>query len=386
MTKKTSALHSEYIIDGIKMPLTPFSLIKECYSSENKSTLNETDYTPIVDETIEYILQQGDYSSIDIKSVLKKSIAKIKECNSTEISINHSHSATKRILAMHIIDSIWKEGIFNLDSLSLNINWLWNPYKIGNRAAFYFSVEACSQYLFDLGVTISNFSYEETEGNCNISITTSINNVEKYSNIYDEEEIEWDNNIYLKDKLHCPNRAINIKDSLFIYIPFDTCTPKLGDSILEEISNNSSEKAPNITDTAYFIDSFEVVRELVEDEIILAGRTVGKGGLICALRLFTEGLGVDLDSSELLSSRTNCDITRELFSEIPGVIFQIKDSDIDYLDSQLILQEIAYFQIGSINENHTEIAIIEKRKSIITNILESLLNEQTIEEEEHDLL
>ena len=37
---------------------------------------------------------------------------------------------------------------------------------------------------------------------------------------------------------------------------------------------------------------------------------------------------------------------RILFSEVPGVIFQINDSDYDYLDAELLLQDVMYFPLG----------------------------------------
>ena len=387
MIKKTSVLHSEYIIDGVKMDFTPYFLLNDCLSFEKKEIKRtENNYAPIIDESIDYIIKTGDFSDITVKDVLEKCLAKIENLDETKISIPHSHFAINRKLAKTIIDCLWKKGDFTLEDLCLDINWVWDSNQIGNSAAFYLSTESACQYLFDLGVTISNYEYTEQEGVNEVYIEAKISDSrEEDIDSYDENEIDAHPHTYIEDVLYCPNRAIQDENSLFIYIPFDTCSSKLGDSILESCLNNSSEKPPHISDAVYLVDSFEVVRELVEDKIALAGKTVSDGGLICALAQFTDGLGIDLDPSKLLNSEYRTDIIRELFTEIPGVIIQIKESDMDYLDSQLILQEIAYYPIAKYNGNHIGINILEDRNSAIHNILESILRERKEDEEVDDL-
>ena len=53
-----------------------------------------------------------------------------------------------------------------------------------------------------------------------------------------------------------------------------------------------------LNDPDYFIDCYEVVRELVEDGIVISGVSVGAGGLLGAVdRLCKDGPGATLDIS-----------------------------------------------------------------------------------------
>ena len=55
---------------------------------------------------------------------------------------------------------------------------------------------------------------------------------------------------------------------------------------------------------------------------------------------------IDLDISGIEQAYIETDAIRILFSEIPGVVIQIRDSDYDYVDAQFLLQDIAYYPIG----------------------------------------
>lgn len=72
---------------------------------------------------------------------------------------------------------------------------------------------------------------------------------------------------------------------------------------------------------------------------------------------------------------------RILFSEIPGAIIQIKDSDYDYVDAEFLLQDIAYYPMGHPATGTGEVNV-KAGGSGIANILQSLLGSQTSEGED----
>ncbi len=57
-------------------------------------------------------------------------------------------------------------------------------------------------------------------------------------------------------------------------------------------------------------------------------------------------VGADIDISGIMSAYGEDKKLRILFSEVPGAIIQIKDSDYDYVDAEFLLQDIAYYPIG----------------------------------------
>jgi hypothetical protein len=69
------------------------------------------------------------------------------------------------------------------------------------------------------------------------------------------------------------------------------------------------------------------------------------------------------------------DSTKILFSEVPGVLIQVSESNLDYVDSQLILQDVAYYSLGGplIGKNGIEIDC--SRQATVAGILASLIGQ-----------
>ena len=186
---------------------------------------------------------------------------------------------------------------------------------------------------------------------------------------------------WIGDERKCPYVMTDDPESWLVYIPFDPCAFKLGGSLLAYANGHNGGPAPQIMDADYFIDCYEVVREMVEDGIISAGISIGNGGLATAAVKFCEGKGARFDISGIMSSYQENDSTRVLFGEIPGVLVQISDNDYDYFDSQMILQDIAYYPLGHPSESAKGVRFSEKGRNGVAEILASLLG-QTSEGED----
>lgn len=169
-----------------------------------------------------------------------------------------------------------------------------------------------------------------------------------------------------------------------IYIPFDTCKFRLGGSLLTEKTGFAGGKAPDIMDSDYFIDCFEVVREFVEDGVIVSGAATGPGGLIATLNRMSNGMtaGIDADISGICRSYGETDITRILFSEVPGAVVEIRDSDFDYVDAEMLLQDVAYYPIG--HPGKPGLRITSGNQDGVAGILQSLLGQEDIVPEGED--
>jgi hypothetical protein len=84
-------------------------------------------------------------------------------------------------------------------------------------------------------------------------------------------------------------------------------------------------------------------------------------------------VGISLNLNGIISSYMEEDTTRILFSEIPGVLIQISNMNMDYLDSQLILQDVAYYPLGSPSGGVHGMTLENKQNLTIANILASLI-------------
>ena len=169
---------------------------------------------------------------------------------------------------------------------------------------------------------------------------------------------------------------------------------------------NGNENGPEIMDPDYFIDCFEVVRELVEDGIVQSGVTVGKGGLLTAVAGIlgytdtedrsTDSLSgiedndrdgteeIEIDISGIEQAYIETDSVRILFAEIPGVLIQIADTDYDYVDSQLLLQDIAYYPVARPGQlsGKPRIRLSSSSRTGLFSILAALMDGQSSEGED----
>ncbi len=165
------------------------------------------------------------------------------------------------------------------------------------------------------------------------------------------------------------------EDDWLIYIPFDTCQFRLGASLLARAHGPTGDPAPELGYPDWFFYFYEVLREMVEDGVIVGGATVCDGGLVSALKKCCKD--ADINVSGLARSYDENDTVRLLFGEVPGVLVRVRDLDYDYIDSQMILQDIAYYAIGRPAPEGTGLAITNHSKPPISRIIDSLLNVAT---------
>ena len=95
-----------------------------------------------------------------------------------------------------------------------------------------------------------------------------------------------------------------------------------------------------------------------------------------------DGTGADIDLSGLVAATGEQDLVRLLFSEVPGAIIQIADLDYDYVDAELLLQDVAFYPLGHPVPGSDEVTVSVSDKSGIQNILESIIRSQSSEGED----
>jgi len=114
--------------------------------------------------------------------------------------------------------------------------------------------------------------------------------------------------------------------SALVYIDMARDDFKLGGSSFAQYKNRLGTAAPTVTDPGYFVKAFNLLQNLVEEGIILAGHDISAGGLVTTLLEMcfansTGGLEVDISG---IPGETGA----ILFSEKPGVVIQVDDPHI----------------------------------------------------------
>ena len=386
MKENESALYSRYVIDGIVGEATPAELLNECLEYPLEDEYLTGKFNDIVDETIEPPLSASNYENSHIDKLLKMTTAGAGAERSFRML--YPDHFTRLQIAQALISRIWSKGHFRLGDLRLWAQWDWNTRPIGNMAAFYSSISEASDYIYGLGVRLTDYIFIESD---------ETSSARFYAWLPEEDEEDTFNEDFHEEPQHpalfkapyesshpwiseerqCSRNLVCDTDSQLIYIPFDTCPFKLGGSLLDELSGRAGGAAPNIKDPDYFIDCYEVVRELTEDGVVMSGIAVGDGGLATATQLMCQDCGADLNIGGLMNSYQENDPVKVLFGEIPGVLLQVSDNDYDYLDSQLILQDVAYYPLGRPSAEHREVKITQTHNGAVADILASLLAQAT---------
>ena len=376
MKEKESALYSHYIIDGVFCETTPAELLDECMEYPELEYAEHSDFEDIIDEATEAPLGTIAYDSKRLQEFIKATVEA--SHNERPFSLLYPEHFTSLQIAKALLDRLWSEGHFKLCNLRLWAQWDWNTRPLGNLASFYKSCQTANEYIFGLGVRMTDYIFIEGDEGCSARFYAWLPEDDLEENQSPEDDIKApyeSRHAWIGEKRKCPSVASPDPSSWFIYIPFDTCPYRLGGSLLSQTCGKTGGQKTNIQDPDYFIDCYEVVRELVEDGIIKAGITVADGGLAVAAAKMSDTYGAKLDLKGIMASYEENDKMRILFGEVPGVLIQINESDYDYVDSQLLLQDIAYYPIGHPSVTHKGIEIQENTKTGVEYILASLLGQ-----------
>ena len=380
MREFSKELDSEYIIDGSRMEMTPRQILDEaagCHSCGTEACGVE----PIVDESVDPALETSPFRAAEIHDYLR--VTTSSSAAPRNIPAFCPEEVTKTEIASALLETIWKSGHFRLDDLAVEISWEWALEPVGNMSSFYKSVSAACEYLDFLGVRLSGYSFRR--GNCcRIHIKVKVNAAGSSSFTSDFPDMPFrTQNPELGTERKCPSEISEDKNNWLIYIPFDTAKFRLGGSLLSEVTGILGGRAPELMDSDYFIDCYEVVREFVEDGVVVSGVTSCRGGLMNALsELAGKNSGIQADLSGIIRSYGESDIVKILFGEIPGAVLEIKDSDFDYVDAEMLLQDVAYYPLG--HPGGTGIDIVTGDSNNISGILQSLIGMQDMTPEGED--
>ena len=376
MKEKESALYSHYIIDGVLCEVTPAELLDECMEFSELEPTEYSDFEDIIDEATEAPLGTIAYDGDKLQEYITATVEATRD--ERPFSLLYPEHFTSLQIAKALLDRLWSEGHFKLCNLRLWAQWDWNTRPLGNLASFYKSCQTANEYIFGLGVRMTDYIFIEGDEGCSARFYAWLpeDDLDENQSLEDDIKAPYESrNAWIGEKRRCPSAATPDSSSWLIYIPFDTCPYRLGGSLLSQTCGKTGGQKTNIQDPDYFIDCYEVVRELVEDGIIRAGVTVADGGLAVAAAKMCEGYGAELDVKGIMTSYEESDKMRILFGEVPGVLIQINSSDYDYVDSQLLLQDIAYYPIGHPSIEHKGIKIHENARTGVADILASLLEQ-----------
>lgn len=359
-------LYSHYLIDGVPQEMTPAGLLDAVSASHSSEYESREDADMVIDESVDPSIEAHDWNPRKIDDYLKKMRGA-----HWRFPLPFAEMAARGKVAEALIDAIWCKGHFRLEDLALRAVWKWNEGPVGASAAFYRSVAAAVDYIDALGVHIDSYRYLPSS-TCELAMRCVLSR--DFCAAANELGESDKSRPRLGTQRLCPARLESDPSSWLVYIPFDTSDYRLGGSLLAQSQGLGGGVSIQVNDPDYFMDCYEVVRELVEDGIVIAGATVSAGGLLAAVdRMCENGPGTTIDISGITRAFEENNAVRVLFSEVPGVVIQIRDMDFDYLDAELLLQDVVFFPIGHPSVKSRAVKVRNSERSGIQTILDALM-------------
>jgi phosphoribosylformylglycinamidine synthase len=262
-------------------------------------------------------------------------------------------AGSKLAIAESLLNIVWAPLTHGLKGVSLSANWMWPAKHSGENSRLYQAVAAVSDFACQLGINIPtgkdslSMTQKYPDGEVVFSPGTVI-----ISAVGEVADIRKTISPALKPEL----------GSQLIHIDFSGDALKLGGSSLAQVVNLLGNSAPSIIQADYFKKAFEATQALIHGELILAGHDISSGGLITTLLEMcfpvpSVGIELSLDSTD--------DLIKKLFSENPGIIIQVADSQAQELLQQ---HKIKFSVIGKVI--HTRVLTVGEKKFSIDALRE----------------
>ncbi|WP_289740527.1 phosphoribosylformylglycinamidine synthase [Muribaculum intestinale] len=235
----------------------------------------------------------------------------------------------------NIVGAPMAEG---LKSVSLSANWMWPCKNPGEDAALYRAVEACSDFVCELGINIPT-------GKDSLSMT------QKYGNdkVYAPGTVIISAAGEVSDVRRTLTPVLQAKPSTLYYIDFSGTSLALGGSALSQVLNALGSEAPYVSDANQFATTFNAVQTLVKKGMLLAGHDVAAGGLATTLLEMAfancDG-GIDFNTEEFVAVGES-DLVKILFAENPALVVQVADEKCQRVEDALSAAGVRFFAIGT---------------------------------------
>ncbi|MCK9220581.1 MAG: phosphoribosylformylglycinamidine synthase [Bacteroidales bacterium] len=239
-------------------------------------------------------------------------------------------AASRLSVAKALTNLVWAPLTHGLKGVSLSANWMWPCKNAGEDARLYTAVKALSDFAIALGINIPtgkdslSMTQKYPDGNVVISPGTVI-----ISAVGEVSDVK---------KVISPN-LLNEPDSVLIYIPFSSCGFELGGSSFAQVLNQLGEIPPDVPNATEFASMFAFLQHKIQEDVILAGHDIGAGGLITTILEMVfpvENIGLEIDLCNFREKNS----FRLLFSEKPGIVIQVRSSEVAKWQNSEIIGKI----------------------------------------------
>lgn len=257
-------------------------------------------------------------------------------------------------IAEALTNIIWTPIEGGLSGISLSANWMWPCRQKGEDARLYAAVSAASNFVLALGINIPtgkdslSMTQKYPDGSVVLSPGTVIISAAA-------ESADFRKTV---EPVIRPDTAARL-----LYIDLSSDEFRLGGSSFAQSQNALGNQSPTVKDPGYFAGVFAAVQQLITGEYLLAGHDISAGGMLVTLLemcFATPEAGIQIN----LDTLPETDLVKILFSENPGLIVQVKDTEAENI---LKNNKINYHYLGSYTPT-SQVSIVKDGKTLTLSV------------------
>jgi len=230
---------------------------------------------------------------------------------------------------------IWG-GVESLSTIKCSGNWMWAPKVDGEGGHLIDAVKELSNILIKLEIALDG-------GKDSLSMCARKNN----KNIIGPRTLVLSGYTTFNNYKKLITPYLKTTNSILINIPWTSGWPGLGASSLAQAFGKIGNKINEQLKWDTIKNSFKLINELINKQIILSGHDISDGGLITTIIEMSMAGNIGAN----LIIKNNFNSIEYLFSENPGLIIEVKNdvNVIKNITSYFAKYDIAYEYIGFTN-------------------------------------
>lgn len=234
---------------------------------------------------------------------------------------------------------VWAK-ITCLSDVKASVNWMYAAKLDGEGAEMFDAAEALSKAMIELGIAVDG-------GKDSLSMAAHASG----------EVVKAPGNLVISAYCTSPDVTQTVTpdlklkdDGVLLLIDLAKGKRRLGGSALAQVFDQIGDECPDVDDIPYLKTVFEVVQDLLTDELISAGHDISDGGLITAVleMAFAGNCGVQINLSSDGKS-----IFETIFSEELGLVLEINKANLNKVTTILEYRGVSADIIGQVTAEPT---------------------------------
>ncbi|KAL9227290.1 hypothetical protein vseg_002996 [Gypsophila vaccaria] len=234
---------------------------------------------------------------------------------------------------------IWAK-ITSLSDVKASGNWMYAAKLDGEGADMYDAATALADVMIELGIAIDG-------GKDSLSMAATAGG----------EVVKAPGNLVISAYVTSPDITKTVTpelklgdDGVLVHVDLAKGKRRLGGSALAQAYNQIGDESPDLDDVSYFKRAFNVVQDLISDELISSGHDISDGGLLVTVleMAFAGNCGLSLE----LKSEGHT-LFETLFAEELGLIVEVDKKTLSTVMEKLNTAGITGNVIGQVTSGPT---------------------------------